>query len=163
MHANLSKANLEGAKLIHANLRGAYLRHANLHGAHLNHADLEGAHLGGANFQFAQMQGAKVRNSYRSGTNFAAANLDGADISGAELNREAMPDTEIAEVPQASIWATQSVPSSRHRDHLRYDVSAKKQVFISAEQSEQEWKALRGKFWWFLAFVVFMVVAANTA
>jgi hypothetical protein len=76
--ADLSEANLSGAKLSGANLYGADLSRANLSGA-----DLSGANLSGADLSEANLSGADL---YR-------ANLSGADLKNTRFD----PNKEIEE------------------------------------------------------------------
>ena len=57
-NADLSKANLKGAKLMEAKLNGANLERANLTGAQLYFADLTGANIKGTKFSGAQLTNA---------------------------------------------------------------------------------------------------------
>jgi len=58
--ANLSYANLQGARMQGADLSGATLRSANLYGADLSNADLQYADLSGANLYSADLSGANL-------------------------------------------------------------------------------------------------------
>ena len=69
MDANLTGANLGGAKLMDANLTGANLMDANLTGANLGGTDLKGGNLTGANLKAVNLYG---------------VNLYGADLRGAK-------------------------------------------------------------------------------
>ena len=75
--ANLSRANLSGAKLSRADLSGA-----NLFGANLSRADLFGANLSRADLSGAELSGANLF-----GANLSGAELFGANLSGANLSR----------------------------------------------------------------------------
>lgn len=73
--ADLSHANLGGAKL-----RQAYLADADLQHAVLKNADLVKANLGGANLRGADLQGADLTDS-----TLHRADLTGADLRGAKV------------------------------------------------------------------------------
>jgi len=81
-HANLSRANLDGANLSRANLDGA-----NLDGANLSRANLDGANLDGANLSRANLSRANLSRANLDGANLSRANLDGANLDGANLSR----------------------------------------------------------------------------
>ncbi|WP_445634577.1 pentapeptide repeat-containing protein [Nostoc sp. DSM 114161] len=90
--ADLSYANLQGAKLFDANLQGAGLNDANLQGAKLFGANLQGADLFDANLQGAGLSGANLQGAGLSyadlqGADLFFANLQGAGLSGANLQR----------------------------------------------------------------------------
>ncbi len=76
-HANLRKANFEGAYLSGANLKNTNLKKANLSGANLSSARLTNANLKKASLKNANLYGANLEN----------ANLKKADLSGANLKQ----------------------------------------------------------------------------
>ena len=84
--ADLSRANLYGADLSGADLSRANLSGANLSGANLSRANLSGAYLSGANLSGAKLSGAKLSGAYLSGAYLNGANLNGANLNGANLS-----------------------------------------------------------------------------
>jgi len=94
--ADLSAANLRGAKFVCANFSGANLSGANLEGVDFTQADLTGANLCGANLKgadFAQadltganLGGANLRNAYLILAYLQGANFIGADIKSAKFS-----------------------------------------------------------------------------
>jgi len=85
--ADLSYANLSGAKLREANLRWAHLIEADLRGAKLSYAnlseaDLRGADLSKANLIEADLSGANLSYAHLSGTKLGGADLSYANLSG---------------------------------------------------------------------------------
>lgn len=85
MMADLSYANLSGAKLLEANLSGTMLLGANLSGADLRGANLSGAMPLGANLIGAVLWGANLSEAILLEANLSGADLQGADLSGARL------------------------------------------------------------------------------
>ena len=77
IRANLSYADLRGAKLYRAKLYCA-----NLTGANLSHANLSYANLGGANLTGANLTGADLSGADLSGADLTGANLTGANLRG---------------------------------------------------------------------------------
>ncbi len=84
--ANLSSAELRYAELNGADLSGADLRHANLNGADLRHADLSDADLSGVNLRHADLRGADLSYADLNGTDLRGADLSYADLNGADLS-----------------------------------------------------------------------------
>ena len=82
MKANLSWANLYGAKL-----NGVDLSRADLRGANLNGADLRGANLSEANLYEANLSWANLYGANLSGANLSEANLYGVNLRGADKFR----------------------------------------------------------------------------
>jgi hypothetical protein len=80
--ADLSGANLSGARLRGANLSGAWLSGANLEWANLDGAILKQANLSGAN-----LSGAYLRQANLSGANLRGVNLKGANLEGAHMQQ----------------------------------------------------------------------------
>ena len=88
IRANLSYADLRGAKLYRAKLYCA-----NLTGANLSHANLSYANLGGANLTGANLTGADLYCAEFRGANLSGANLSGAHLYCAYLNNAiGLPD-----------------------------------------------------------------------
>lgn len=93
---NLSKINIDGAKLsgvdfVGANLDDSHmenvlLRGANLHDASLHNAILNKAILSGADLTNAEMSGAKLIGVILNNVQFGSAILDGADCTNADLS-----------------------------------------------------------------------------
>lgn len=83
--ADLSLADLFGAKLRLANLSGAKLNGANLSSTDLSGANLRNAYLPWANLKSADLSGANLCEAYLNEANLSKANLSGADLSGADL------------------------------------------------------------------------------
>ena len=83
--ANLRGARLHDADLRSADLRGADLTDANLYAADLRSADLCGASLYGANLRGANLTGAELYSAELTGANLAHANLTGAKLTSAKL------------------------------------------------------------------------------
>ena len=83
--ANLSRADLYGADLSRVDLSGADLYGANLSRADLSRADLYGANLYGVKLSRADLYGAKLSGADLSGAKLSGANLSGADLSRADL------------------------------------------------------------------------------
>src|SRR5579875_640851 len=116
---DLSKANLEGSKLVAAILNeasfdGANLRGVSLRAAALSHARFAGATLDGANFYeaflkeavFAQtsLREAQLQEAYLSGALFVAADLTGADFSGADLTLAGIRESRIKGARLRGCW-----------------------------------------------------------
>jgi hypothetical protein len=116
---DLSKANLEGSKLVAAILNeasfdGANLRGVSLRAAALSHARFAGATLDGANFYeaflkeavFAQtsLREAQLQEAYLSGALFVAADLTGADFSGADLTLAGIRESRITGARLRGCW-----------------------------------------------------------
>lgn len=76
--ADLSGANLVGARMARMNLPGANLSGANLTDAHMTSANLSNANLAGARFDNAQLYGVNLRGADVTGTSFAQAELRAA-------------------------------------------------------------------------------------
>jgi len=109
--ANLSYANLQGAKLARANLQGATLyganlqeadlwqanlqeadlQYANLHLAHLN-ANLHLAHL-----RHANLQGVDLKDANLQGAILEDANVQGADLSDAKLQNAKLQNAQYTD------------------------------------------------------------------
>jgi len=85
--ANLRQANLSWANLSGADLNGANLRVAALIGANLNRADLSGAYLNWANLSQADLRGALLFEADLSAADLSGANLSEAYLSNANLSR----------------------------------------------------------------------------
>ena len=88
--ADLSRADLSGARLPRANLSdtdlaGAQLNDADLSGANLIRAALSRANLNGANLSGADLSEAGLREADLSGANLIGANLSEADLRMAKL------------------------------------------------------------------------------
>ena len=83
--ADLSVAQLQGARLILAQLLGADLSEARLEGAHLSDAQLEGADLIGAQLQGAHLEDAQLQGADLSGAQLEKADLSDAQLQGADL------------------------------------------------------------------------------
>lgn len=83
--ANLSGADLRGARLQEAHFEKASLTHSNLEEAFLSNAHLERANLMYADFKGAKLGGAHLRQADLSFADFAGANLGAAQLSGATL------------------------------------------------------------------------------
>jgi hypothetical protein len=83
--ANLSGAKLSRADLFCANLSGADLSRADLSCANLSRADLSCADLSCANLSGADLSGADLFGAKLSRADLSCANLSGADLSGADL------------------------------------------------------------------------------
>ncbi len=97
--ANLSYANLQGAKLARANLEGATLYGANLEGAdlwqvNLHLADLQNANLQGAHLN-ANLQGAHLRNAHLQRADLIDAQLQGAHLNDAELQEADLENANL--------------------------------------------------------------------
>lgn len=88
--ANLSEANLYGAKLREANLNGADLSEANLYSANLKDADLYGANLSNANLRGASLDSADLSQANLSGSTLNEATLGAANLTGAILDRASL-------------------------------------------------------------------------
>ncbi len=84
--ADLTSANLQGARLSNANLESARLPVANLQGAALDNANLESARLPRANLQEAVLAGANLQGAALSFTNLQEADLHSANLQGADLS-----------------------------------------------------------------------------
>jgi uncharacterized protein YjbI with pentapeptide repeats len=95
--ANLSQADLSGAKLFEADLSGADLSRANLSGA-----DLFGADLSRADLSRADLSGADLRSA-----DLSRADLFGADLRSADLSENSF----VAEVL--------ALGQARHLDEAR--------------------------------------------
>ena len=83
--ADLTFADLRGARLSGADLRGAFLRGADLTSAKLESANLESAILSGADLESAYLSGAILSGAYLIGARLYVANLESAILSGADL------------------------------------------------------------------------------
>jgi Pentapeptide repeats (8 copies) len=83
--ADLSRLNLQRAKLNSTDLSRANLRGAILSGADLSNANLSGAYLRGADLSDATLSRANLREATLIGAIFSDAALDGAILSGANL------------------------------------------------------------------------------
>ena len=109
--ADLSGANLRGAKLIEAdlsgtNLSGAYVRKADLSGTNLSGADLSSAHLfatdlsktnlSGTNLSRANLSEADLRKADLSGANLRKADLRKANLSGANLREADLMEADLS-------------------------------------------------------------------
>ncbi len=86
-NANLSGADLSGARLLQANLSGANLSRAALSGADLSRTSLYGADLSRANLSRTNLYGANLSRTNLSGANLSRANLSWASLSRADLSR----------------------------------------------------------------------------
>ena len=88
--AELSGADLEGARLCERDLRNVEMCQANLRGADLMRADLGFADLSGADLRGANLRGADL-----SGADLREADLSGADLSGADLREADLRGTDL--------------------------------------------------------------------
>jgi uncharacterized protein YjbI with pentapeptide repeats len=131
--ANLSRANLSGAKLNDAGLSGAnlsdaHLPDADLYGAHLNGATLTdaklpgaklpGADLTGATLTDAKLPGAKLTRANLTGAKLYGADLSGANLIGANLSGADLSGAQVSKAKLASVDLTSAVymPSSGSPD-----------------------------------------------
>ena len=104
--AKLREANLQNANLIYANLQGASLRQANLQQANLWCANLQGvfsvsANLQTANLIFANLQGADLYEANLQETSLGRANLRGASLFRANLQGASLSG---ANLQGAKLW-----------------------------------------------------------
>ena len=86
--ANLSRANLDSAKL-----SGAYLSRANLGDANLSGADLSRANLGGTDLSGAKLSGADLSGADLCEANPTWADVVGVNLSGADLQLATLVNT----------------------------------------------------------------------
>jgi len=93
--ADLSRANLTGAKLTDAKLTGSDLTDANLYGADLTDANLTGVCLTDANLYGADLTGANLSGANLSGADLTGANLSGAKLTGSDLRRANLTGAEL--------------------------------------------------------------------
>jgi len=89
-HANLNRADLNGAILKKAILIGANLNRASLYKAKLNEANLSGADLQSANLTKAILLGANLNGTYLN-----EANLSDVDLRGAKLNEAKLMNVHL--------------------------------------------------------------------
>ena len=83
--AELYRAQMQGASLWGAQLQGASLGDAQLQGASLSGAQLQGASLGLAQLQGALLWGAQLRGAWFFEAQMQGASLEGARLQGASL------------------------------------------------------------------------------
>ena len=84
--ADLSEADLSGARLDRANLSGANLSSTDLSGARLDGANLSGIDLSGAKLWGVDLSGVDLSGVDLSGVDLSEANLSGATLSEANLS-----------------------------------------------------------------------------
>ncbi|NET74514.1 MAG: pentapeptide repeat-containing protein, partial [Sphaerospermopsis sp. SIO1G2] len=94
-NVNISKANLQEAKLQGANLEGTKLQEANLKKAKLQGANLERANLKGANLERANLKGANLERANLQEVILVKADLEAANLTEAILEGATMPDGSI--------------------------------------------------------------------
>jgi uncharacterized protein YjbI with pentapeptide repeats len=104
-HAQLENANLSSAKLQNADLSGAILNGANLSKSSLNDAvlidaylqktDLQNSDISNANLLEAHLQGAKLNHATLHYSNFRKAELQGANLREAKLKRTDLRNAKI--------------------------------------------------------------------
>lgn len=99
--ADLTNANLTGAKLTGINLSRANLTGAFLAKADLSQANLVKANLSGANLRDANLTGSKFYKADLSGTQLDGADLTGADLSGVDLDK---PNLSGAIMPDGRLY-----------------------------------------------------------
>lgn len=107
LQADLSHAQLVGAKirgsylsgidLSQANLRGADLSNAYFYQANLQGADLSGANLTGTTLTEANIEGANLTEANLSNATLIGANLRQADLSGATLTEAILDEADLRE------------------------------------------------------------------
>jgi hypothetical protein len=85
--ADLTKADLVGAKLIGINLSRSHLTGACLAKADLSQANLIKANLSGANLRDANLTGSNFYKADLSGAQLDGVDLTGADLSGVDLDK----------------------------------------------------------------------------
>ena len=93
--ANLQEAQLKGANLERAILEDADLSGVDLSDANLSDANLEGVNLEGANLSDANLEGANLEGANLSDANLEGANLGLANLSQAILRRANMTSAYI--------------------------------------------------------------------
>jgi len=93
---NLSKANLEFARLLQANLNKANLSQARLYAANFTAADLSGANLMQANLQFANLTAADLSGAILTGADLSSTILTAANLSKAQLRTAKFSNTNLS-------------------------------------------------------------------
>ncbi len=95
--ADLSKANLIGAKLVESNLEWANLSGAELIEANLSGANLYGAYLTGALLYNADLTGANLSTAYMADANLEWAKLPKANLWAAKLPKANLKTSDLTE------------------------------------------------------------------
>ncbi|OUL27898.1 hypothetical protein BV378_09090 [Nostoc sp. RF31YmG] len=106
--ADLSEANLSGAKLYGADLRGVTMSYTNIENASLRGADLSGALLHRANLKSSSLEGVKFQGATLNLSNLHSAKLMGADFKGALISKTDFNQAFLmaSDFKGAIIWET---------------------------------------------------------
>src|SRR5918994_16250 len=107
--------SLGGADLTEANLGGARLRGANLSGADMSRADMSRAYLNGSILGGANLSGADMTEAFLQEANLSGANLSGADIRGANLQEANLSGANLngSILKRANVQGATGVTSQR--------------------------------------------------
>lgn len=107
--ADLAGARLRDADLLRVNLAGANLTRAQLENAHLKEGSLTGAILTGANFEHVNARDANFDDVAAEGAKFEVATLRGATfrrarLAGARFHRAYLRDTDFSGADLTNAW-----------------------------------------------------------
>lgn len=96
IEADLTGANLKGAKFKYSNLSNANLTGANLIGADLTGVNLSNANLAGADLTNAILIGADLTNAILTGATLNSANLSQVNLTGANLTNANLNNVKLS-------------------------------------------------------------------
>jgi uncharacterized protein YjbI with pentapeptide repeats len=133
--ADLSGANLRGAKLSYSDLRGADLRYSNLRGADLSGANLRHSDLRDTDLRYSDLSGADLRYSDLSG-----ADLSDTDLSGAVGNMDQLKSIFIETYPIIYTSETLQIGCQKHKIEDWWNFDDEKIISMDGKTALKFWR-----------------------